>query len=163
MRDLYKNKYRIRSARKADWDYHNEGIYFVTCCVRDQACMFGAVESGVFVPNALGKLVGDCWADSLRRNPHIHCEAFVVMPNHTHALIAILEENKRMGVSELMAAFKSACSRKIHPINPLFAWQERFHDHIVRTTPEQEKIKEYIEHNPERWTDDRYYRMLDRL
>ena len=38
----------------------------------------------------------------------------------------------------------------------LFAWQSRFHDHIVRTQDELNRISEYIENNPARWALDTF-------
>jgi putative transposase len=39
-----------------------------------------------------------------------------------------------------------------------FAWQPRFHDHIIRNDPEYQRINDYIESNPENWDKDRFYK-----
>ncbi len=41
-------------------------------------------------------------------------------------------------------------SRKIHPG---FAWQSRYHDHIIRNDAEIQRIKNYIINNPLNWED----------
>ena len=38
----------------------------------------------------------------------------------------------------------------------LFAWQSRFHDHIVRDQDELNRISEYIDNNPARWALDKF-------
>ncbi|GAB3916159.1 hypothetical protein GCM10028804_02030 [Larkinella terrae] len=38
-----------------------------------------------------------------------------------------------------------------------FAWQARFHDHIVRTNDAFLRIQAYILNNPRRWSEDRFY------
>ena len=38
---LYKNKYRIPSARVPWWDYGANGRYFVTICTQNRECFFG--------------------------------------------------------------------------------------------------------------------------
>jgi len=41
MPDLFKNKYRISSARLQSWDYADNGMYFVTICTTNKECFFG--------------------------------------------------------------------------------------------------------------------------
>ena len=41
--------------------------------------------------------------------------------------------------------------------NPDFAWQTRFHDHIIRNEKSFLNISEYIQANPLRWQEDKYY------
>ena len=45
-------------------------------------------------------------------------------------------------------------SRKIHAD---FAWQSRYHDHIIRNDQSFQKISEYIINNPLNWSDDQFY------
>ncbi|WP_321346028.1 hypothetical protein [uncultured Draconibacterium sp.] len=39
-------------------------------------------------------------------------------------------------------------------INPNFAWQPRYHDHIIRNNESFERICDYIISNPEKWEED---------
>ena len=36
-------------------------------------------------------------------------------------------------------------------------WQKSFHDHIVRDDEDYKRIWEYIDANPGKWTEDRYF------
>lgn len=38
-----------------------------------------------------------------------------------------------------------------------FAWQSRFHDHIVRNDRAFNKIRNYIINNPLKWDEDKFY------
>lgn len=38
-----------------------------------------------------------------------------------------------------------------------FAWQDRYHDHVIRDEGEYHRILQYICENPQRWTDDAFY------
>ena len=38
-----------------------------------------------------------------------------------------------------------------------FAWQTRFHDHIIRNTKERNGIADYIENNVRNWENDKFY------
>ena len=37
-----------------------------------------------------------------------------------------------------------------------FAWQTRFHDHIIRDTDEMNDIADYIENNVAKWQNDKF-------
>ena len=36
-------------------------------------------------------------------------------------------------------------------------WQRNYHDHVIRNQEDYNRIAEYIENNPARWAEDRYY------
>lgn len=42
-------------------------------------------------------------------------------------------------------------------IDPDFAWQARFYDHIIRNSESFERIQTYIENNPMQWYADKFY------
>ncbi len=46
-RQLYKNKYRISSARLQSWNYGNAGMYFITICTKNRICYFGNIDDGM--------------------------------------------------------------------------------------------------------------------
>jgi REP element-mobilizing transposase RayT len=87
------------------------------------------------------------------------------MPNHIHAIIEIdsMKTNsiKIKSLSELMGAFKTTSSKLIHLAGfPDFQWQRSFHDHIIKDEKSYLNISNYIETNPERWEDDKFYNTL---
>ena len=51
--------------------------------------------------------------------------------------------------------YKRICTIKSREKFPYFAWQPRFHDHIIRDETSLNKIREYIILNPELWDRDR--------
>jgi putative transposase len=63
---------------------------------------------------------------------------------------------KRGSLSSVIRSYKSAVSKQVHEIHADFAWQTRFHDHIIRDENEFWKIREYILNNPNRWGEDKY-------
>jgi len=52
--------------------------------------------------------------------------------------------------------FKSAITKFANENSINFAWQTRFHDHIVRNQDEMNRIASYIENNQETWDADSY-------
>ncbi len=55
------DKYHRRSIRLRDYDYAQEGAYFVTICTRDRECPFGEVADGKMSLNHIGSIVRDAW------------------------------------------------------------------------------------------------------
>jgi putative transposase len=41
--------------------------------------------------------------------------------------------------------------------NLSFAWQARYHDHVIRNVDEYERIRLYILHNEQNWAKDNFY------
>ena len=86
-KELFKNKYRIASARAQWWDYRNSAPYFVTGCTRNRKHFFGFIENGEMHLNDLGKYAWDCWYEIPDHFPFVELINFVVMPNHIHGLL----------------------------------------------------------------------------
>jgi len=57
-------------------------------------------------------------------------------------------------ISAMVGSFKSAVTKWCNENNLPFAWQVRFHDHIIRDRDEFYRIRNYIIHNPANWKDD---------
>ena len=60
-------------------------------------------------------------------------------------------------VSSTIGSYESAVSKHAHRLGFDFAWQSRFHDHIIRNDAEYQRINDYIELNPENWDKDKFY------
>ena len=64
---------------------------------------------------------------------------------------------KKGSISAVLRSYKSIVTREAKKLNPDFAWQERFHDHIVRDDISYYKIRQYINDNPKNWETDSFY------
>lgn len=60
-------------------------------------------------------------------------------------------------ISRVIRWYKGRCSFEIKKIHAGFAWQTRFHDHIIRNESEYHRISNYIIYNPSNWKDDKFY------
>jgi REP element-mobilizing transposase RayT len=76
------------------------------------------------------------------------------------------DKSKRGGKNEkwnpgtlgvIINQYKRICSIHARKIHVDFAWQTRFHDHIIRDNNEYQRIADYIDSNPDRWQDDIFY------
>ncbi len=60
-------------------------------------------------------------------------------------------------LSKIIRWYKGRVSFESRKIHADFAWQSRFHDHIIRNEKSFHTISEYITNNPLKWTDDKFY------
>jgi len=87
--EKFKNKYRIKSARKLDWDYINGGWYFVTICTKNMESFFGNITDGKMNLSEIGEIVEKYWLEIPKHFPFAELDEFSIMPNHTHGIIGI--------------------------------------------------------------------------
>jgi putative transposase len=168
-----------RSPRLKDYDYSQDGAYFVTMCTQNRLTLFGEVGGETMQLNTWGQLVQLCWDNLSDHYPHIELDAFVVMPNHVHGIIVMndlsgsvmreglrpsptdtFEKPKLQRLTEIVRAFKSFSVRRINEgrNTPGTAiWQRSFHDHIIRSERELNILREYTYTNPAKWNADRYF------
>lgn len=93
-------KHHRRSVRLQNYDYSQEGLYFITVCMKNHICLFGEINNGEMILNELGKIAETEWLKTaeLRKNVILH--EFVVMPNHFHAILEIthkIETSRTVG------------------------------------------------------------------
>ncbi len=170
----FKNRYRIESARLASWDYSSPGWYFVTVCTKNKENFFGDVVCGEMCLSKAGKIVSEEWRKTEIIRSNVALDEWVIMPNHIHGILVILEreinvETPRRGVSPIskwkpgtlgtiINQFKSISTKRIRRAGvTAFAWQPRFYDHIVRNENALSRIRTYIQNNPQKWEYDKYY------
>ena len=87
----FKNKYRIPSARKPDWDYRNAGAYFITICTHNRIHHFGNVKNGKMLLNGMGAMVQGFWYEIPKHFDHVQLGEFIAMPNHIHGIIILMD------------------------------------------------------------------------
>jgi len=79
-----------RSIRLKGYDYATPGAYFVTVCTHERECLFGDIVDGVMRLNEAGRMVNTVWDEIPAHYPGIDVDAFIVMPNHIHGIVAIV-------------------------------------------------------------------------
>jgi len=151
--------------RLAGFDYSHPGRYFVTVVTRGRACLFGTVVGGVVHLNAAGRMAYDLWNEIPGWHVGASVDAFIVMPNHVHGIITLLEvgADRRTSLAGVVGAWKSRTTlaygegvlRAGWPRFDGQLWQRGFYDHVVRDRCDLDRIREYILGNPARWCVDR--------
>lgn len=167
-----------KRTRLIGFDYATPGAYFITAVVKDRSCIFGDIKNGRCSLNLYGQIVADQWQWLHNQYRYMTVDEFVVMPNHVHGVINITDcvENDGVGtgrdrslqnnhpspdhhpqqkiksLSELVGAFKTTSSKRIHRSGlPSFQWQKSFYERIIRNDQELMRIRDYIQTNPLRW------------
>ena len=140
-----------RSLRLPAYDYSWPGAYFVTVCTKQRRCLLGAIREGRLVLNEAGSTVYRAWTGLAERWPQYVLDAFVVMPNHVHAVL-MLGSDTGVTLGEVVRRLKAASTLLIHHQGLLdFAWQRNYHEHIIRSDESLLVIRRYIASNPQMW------------
>jgi putative transposase len=93
-------RYGRRSIRLKGYDYTRDGAYFVTICTEDRAHVFGRVVDGEMHSNAYGREVANCWLWLGEQYPYVLLDEWIVMPDHTHAIIVITYDHRNVTRSD---------------------------------------------------------------
>jgi putative transposase len=86
-------KHHRRSIRLPEYDYIQPGAYFLTLCAWRRENLFGTICNGQIQLSPLGEIVQQEWYRSvqIRREIELNTEEFVVMPNHIHGIVRLIE------------------------------------------------------------------------
>jgi REP element-mobilizing transposase RayT len=92
---LYKNKYRIPSARYKGYDYRSDGFYFVTICTKNRELFFGDIKNEKIFLSEIGKIAKKYLLEIPKHFPFAKIDYYSIMPNHIHLIIQIENNNRR--------------------------------------------------------------------
>lgn len=89
--DKYQNKYRIQSTRFQGYDYARAGLYFITVCTKNREYYFGEIIDNEMKLSNIGVLADTFWFEIKQHSKNIELHQFVVMPNHIHGILEIVD------------------------------------------------------------------------
>ncbi len=147
-----------KHVRMKDHDYTVAAMYFITSSVKNNRCVFGNVSEGKMILNMYGKVAEEQWRWLNDHYTFLTVPAFIVMPNHVHAIIDIHGKNTHQEIRplpQLMSAYKSRVSSRIRKLGlDSFCWHRSYYDHIIRNEYSYTNIFQYIRENPRTWHQD---------
>ncbi len=85
---------RRRSGRLTDFDYSQQGAYFITICTYDRFNFFGKIQNGEVILSPMGKTVEKSWLEIPEYYIGIEVDHFVIMPNHIHGIVIVAERKE---------------------------------------------------------------------
>lgn len=89
-----------RSIRLQGYDYSQAGAYFVTIVTWQRQFLFGEIVNNEMELSSYGEIVQKWWGEIPIHFPNVETGAFVIMPNHVHGIIFILERRGTVSVPE---------------------------------------------------------------
>ena len=162
-------------------NYSHPGVYTITICTKDMKQILSEIIVGN--PQTVGtgvpdrpqiKLtyygeIADKYINQLNDfYDNIKVLKYVIMPNHIHLLLQIPDDENGQSrtpvptgevetddnganstVSKFVSTFKRFCNKEYGKN----IWQPRFHDHVIRDENDYIGAINYIENNPNRWTE----------
>ena len=174
-----------KDIRLKEFDYSQNGAYFITICTRNRETLFWKsknkntfanndnVGAGIARPqdtyelSDIGK-IAELGIINIPKVYRVNLDKYVVMPNHIHILLSVTDNDGRT----MHAPTNNIEQRKTSSVSNIIqqykgyvtkkagfpVWQKSFYDHIVRNEEDYLNIWEYIETNPLKWSLDKYYK-----
>ena len=162
-------RHRRRSIRLPEYDYGAAGAYFLTICTQDRRHLFGRIANGRMYCNPAGRIVSMAWEDTARIRTRVRLDAFVVMPDHFHAILVIepcwdpwghqptREEFGRPTsgtVPTIIRSFKAVTTKRINQWRNTpgtRVWQRNYYERVIRDQASMDAVRRYIAMNPAKW------------
>ena len=162
-----------------DYDYSQEGAYFVTICTHNHEYIFGEIEDGEIQYSEFGQIAAECWRWLGTQYEYVELDEWVLMPNHLHGIIIMrrgevtspdpkrdagASDNPKQGaetaplriytLGQIIAYFKYQTTISFNKITRTpgnRVWQRNYYEHVVRGEEDLNQIRQYILENPIKW------------
>lgn len=143
--------------RLTDYDYTQNGAYFITICVNDRKPILSSItigdncvrlsKVGIVIKNEIDKM------NMVYEN--VFVDNYVIMPNHIHLIIRIESGRTQFAptIGRIIKQFKGSITKQIGKS----IWQKSFYDHIIRDDYDYQTKWQYIDENPGKWLEDELY------
>jgi len=164
--------------RLTDFDYSQNGAYFITICTKDMKCLLSKIcasktdfvgDGALDVPKTILSKTGIIIDNEIQKMnvvyDNIKVNSYVIMPNHVHLLIIITNTHPNgtsrapSPTNSLIARYISTLKRMTNKKCGIDLWQRSYYDHIIRNEEDYLSHLQYIDENPKKWLlgKDEYY------
>jgi putative transposase len=105
--------------RYKDYDYSQDGLYFVTICTHNKELFFGNVvgkyfnnyiDDAVVELSEIGKIANKFWLEIPKHFGNVILDEYIIMPNHVHGIIQINNENDNVGTGHCPVPVRGQCA-----------------------------------------------------
>ena len=114
----------------------------------------------------IGKIAHQYWIEIPNHFPFVILDEFIVMPNHVHGILHFKKPGYRgweknrfapqsQNLPSVIRGYKAAVSKYATVNNIEFAWQPRYHDHVIKSGKRLNIIRQYIKNNPAKWINEK--------
>ena len=138
-----------KQTRLKEFDYSSNAYYFITICTNEHECVLSNIitQADGTVLNALTPY-GKVAESYLVTIPGV--DQYVIMPNHIHMII---HKTNGKPIASDIRSFKVLVTKSIGKS----IWQRSYYDHVIRDETDYMIKWKYINENPAKWADDKYY------
>jgi len=161
-----------KSIRLKEYNYAAGNFYYITICVKDKRNDFGRIQSGKMELSDIGEIADLFWKEIPLHFQNANLDEYIIMPNHLHGIIHLSQQNidneqnkskfqhvQKNSIPSIIRSYKASVTRWCNQNNfENFQWQRNYYEHIIRTEEEFFRIKNYIEVNPQNWSEDENYK-----
>ena len=145
------------------------GAFFVTIATHEREPLLGVLHEGTVRHSVAGEIVQGGWQQLPMHFKAVHLDAFVIMPDHLHGIVFILNDAlevpsptprtahgvTRGSLAAVVQSFKSQTTRKIRltladsglPAVAKPIWQRNYYEHIIRNQADLDRVRKYIDTN----------------
>ena len=161
-----REKQQWKQKRIPYYEYSYPGAYFITICTNKKQKLFELFP-------ILKKITEEEWFKLQVMFSGIELDQFVIMPNHLHFIIFILDpanaaaqtgKDQNIILGDVIRAFKSNVAKRFYEYVEQEKikfkekiWQFNYFEHAIRDDRDLRIKREYIKSNPDRWKEDAYY------
>ena len=118
-----------RSIRLKNYDYSQNGSYFITIVTQNRKHLFGKIEDGKMILSSVGRIVEEEWLNTIQLRPNVTLGEFIIMPDHMHMIVTITTQVEKKDNDEwihsnpkspshtigaIIRGFKGASTKKIN-------------------------------------------------
>ena len=157
-----------KNIRLKGYDYSSPGYYFITIGTKNRVYLFGEIDDGNMLLNEYGNIANAELIKIPSRYDNVRIDNYVIMPNHIHMIVVIEQikgETERINpfptadIPNIIGKYKAGVTRTVgNAFMRSDIWQIRFHDYIIRNKNEYDYIYKYINENPDKWEEDKFYK-----
>lgn len=160
---IFKKRKQIRLK---NYDYSQNGYYFVTVCTHNKQPILSEVRRGGVLLRPFGEIVKS-EIENLRERYKIEIDPYVIMPDHIHMIIRINrdmraeqspaptpETKKLPSIGDVLCAFKSLTTKMFNKRYSCVGrklWQRNYYEHVIRDENDYNEKAQYILNNPLKW------------
>ena len=154
MNELPKRK----QTRLKDYDYSQNGYYFITICTHNRQNLFGEIVGATLCgrPNNPDKMIEKWLLELENKFDGVKICEYIIIPNHLHFIISKTGDHAGSPLLDIVGWFKTMTTNEYieNVKNNMFPpfdkkiWQRNYYEHIIRDESDYIETKEYILNNP---------------
>ena len=145
-----------KPTRLQNYDYSQNGCYFVTVCVKDRRPILSTIVGGdaLIAPQIRLTEIGKITEKHIQKINLVYTdvtvEKYIIMPDHIHLLLFIdgfgdgtMKESSPTNLSTVIRSLKTFVTRDVGKS----IWQCSFYDEIIKNETHFQRAWEYTQYN----------------